>query len=360
MYTVEELAIITLDSLSGLEYKHKNSILNAIEDLSKLFSLDENVFQKIALIIGEAKSNAVKLAFDREYVKKLLNDMQDRNIVAITFLSDGYPERLKQIAAFPLVIYAKGRVELLKNENPFAIVGSRKTLPYATKFASYIAKEVSDLGGVVVTGSAIGGDRSAILGALDSGNVISVLAHGHDCVYPESNRSLIEKVEKKGLVISEYPFSVASRSWMFPVRNRIIAGLSRGVLVVSGEMDSGARHTANYALEFNREIFALPYSIGITSGSLCNHLIKSGAYLCEGIEDVCQCLDVEDREKEESISLDEEEKKVYYAIKNGCDNANSLIAECGLKIFELTPIISSLEIKGLIVKMLGNKYKSIK
>ncbi len=359
MYNEDESAIIALDSIIGLEYKHKRAILKVVKNPRDLLNFDAFVFDKVAEIIERAKANTVRMAFTKQYFSDVMKELDEKHIRAITYLSSDYPKLLKEVAAPPLVLYVKGNVSLLSSIC-FGIVGSRKTLPYALKFAENMAQSLTDSGVTIVTGSAVGGDRAAILGALKSGRIISVLAHGHDMIYPESNRELIEKVEKCGLVVSEYPPKAPARAWSFPVRNRIIAGLSRGVLIISGEKTSGARHTANYALEANRDVFALPYSIGIASGELCNDLIKNGAYLCDSQNDILDDLGIKKDEEKPQILLEPQEELVYVAIKDGADNVNSLIAATKLKIFEIAPIISSLELKGFVVRLAGNKFKAIK
>lgn len=358
-YDLNDLAIIALDNLGITDYDKKRDVLKLFNSPYELLTVSDEKLAIIGKIIGENKIGGLKLSLNREYIDEITDNLDKKSITAITYLSKKYPALLKETPLAPLVIYAKGNIDLL-NSNCFAIVGSRKTLPNSLKISENIASELSSLGITVVTGSADGGDRSAILGALSSGNIISVLAHGHDMIYPESNRDLIEKVASSGLVISEYPPSFPARSWTFPIRNRIIAGLSRGVLIISGEKKSGARHTANFATEYNREVFALPYSIGIKSGELCNELIKNGAYLCDSVDDITFALGIDKQEKEEKIDLSVEESAVYIAIKDGLDSAVLLMNKTGLKAYEIMPILSSLELKGLIVKLMGNKFKAVK
>lgn len=358
MYNNDELAIICLDSIIELEYKHKTKILSLVKSPRELLNLKGEVISKIYDILGNAKGKSLCLCFEKEYSNQVIFELEKRNIVAVTYLSKNYPKSLNEIDFKPLIIYAKGNLGLL-NKNKFAIVGSRKTLTYALKFCEDLSKNLSENGIVIVSGSAEGGDRSALIGSVESGNVISILAHGHDLVSPESNRQLIEKIANKGLVISEYPPKVPPRAWTYPIRNRLIAGLSEGVLIISGEMKSGAKYTGDFAIEFNKNLFALPYSIGIKSGELCNYYIKNGAYLCDNVKDVLDTFNLT-YEQKPKIELFGNEKLVYEAILNGCDNANSLMIECNLKIFQLTSIISSLELKGLVVKLLGNKLKAVK
>ena len=297
--------------------------------------------------------------FDKKYHDYVFAGLEKHQTVCVTLYSEGYPQLLKQTDIPPLVLYCNGNTGLLKKEKTFAIVGSRKCLPYAIELAKDFSGKIAKGGAVVVTGSAGGADKAAIDGAVESGNLISVIAGGIGHIYPEYNKTAILKVAETGLVVSEQSPDCAVKPWMFPVRNRIIAGLSKGVLIVGGDRESGARHTANYAADYGREVFAFPYSIGIKSGELNNELIKSGCNLCDDINDIFDFLKIKEN-TEDKISLKGDEAVIYAAIKDGFDDVNKLVLKTDKKMFELAPILSSLEIEGLIVKMAGNKYKTVK
>lgn len=356
--TLEERAIVILDSLEALEYKNKVGVISLLDSLSELFSLSGEKRDALTKLLGEARVKTLLLAFGGDYEETVTDGLEETGTIPLTYLSENYPEDLKGLPAYPLVLYANGNVDLLK-EKRFAIVGSRKCLPFATALVKDYAATVSSLGGVVVTGSAGGADKSAIEGASESGNIISVLAGGIRHVYPEYNKRLIEDLAKNGLVLSEQNPSVSPKPWMFPVRNRIIAGLAKGVLIAGGERDSGARHTADFAAEYGREVFAFPYSIGIATGELNNNLIKNGAALCDSVDDILDFLGLEKRE-EETLELEEEEKLVFEYVKSGVCDVASLAEKTGMKMYELAPALSSLEISGYIVKMAGNVYRAVK
>ncbi|MBO7368657.1 MAG: DNA-processing protein DprA [Clostridia bacterium] len=147
---------------------------------------------------------------------------------------------------------------------------------------------------------------------------------------------------------------------MFPVRNRIIAGLSLGTLIVGGDKKSGARHTALYAAEYGRQVYAFPYSIGIASGELNNELIKEGCLLCDSVDDIFELLKIEKTETSVNEALSDDERAVYLAIKEGRADVKEIIEKTGKKMNELAPILSLLEIEGYIVKLAGNKFKTVK
>lgn len=358
-YSLNEIAIIVLDSIIELEYKHKKSVFSKFDEPKDVFSNSDKTKEIIYSLFERPLANVIVSSFSEVYFKHIISKYEKLGTKVVTYLSEDYPEELKHIDSPPLCLYCNGNTELLKKDKKFSIVGSRKSLTDINQLTKNIAATLSENNVVVVTGSAGGADTSSIEGALSSGNIISVLAGGITYVYPSYNKRLIEKVEKSGLVVSEHQPSTPSKPWMFPVRNRLIAGLSSGVLITSGSKTSGARHTANFALDYGKEVFAFPYSLGITSGELPNFLIKSGANLCEGVEDILNFLGVEDT-KDEQTELDGDEKIVYELIKSGISEVDEILKKLQIQMYELAPTLSMLELEGLIVKLAGNKYKIVK
>ena len=232
-------------------------------------------------------------------------------------------------------------------------------MPNILKITEDYAKRLSESGVVIVTGVAGGGDLSAIKGAISSGNLICVSACGADNLHREFTRDYIKKVIDTCLLISEYPPRVVAMPYFYPFRNRIIAGLSSGTLVVSGNLKSGTRYTVNYALDYGKEVFAFPYGIGVTSGDLCNQVIKDGAYLVTDLSDITEVLGFEIG-KEGEIELSQTETAVLTAIKSGKITVDDIIEEVGIKVYELIPTLTALEIKRLIVKNGAGEYSQTK
>ena len=361
-YDKDKRAVILLDSLIGFEYKHKIKILSLVGSPSLLFEKPKAVRDYLSECAGEAKANTVLSAItDKDYEKAVFAELESVDAECVTLYEDRYPALLKETDLPPLVLYCNGNVDLLGAEYPFAIVGSRKCLPNALTLATDFARTLSEKGVTIVTGSAGGADEAAAKGAFDSGRLVSVIAGGIKHVYPAYNKNFIEAVAKKGLVVSEQPPDCQPKPWMFPMRNRIIAGLAKGTLIVGGDKKSGARHTAERANFYGREVFCFPYSIGIASGELCNSLIKDGAFLCDDVNDVLCSLGItEETIEEKAIELDGDEYDVYSAIKDGFDDVNKIVVRTNKKMHELAPILSMLEIEGYIVKLAGNKYKAVK
>lgn len=360
IYTIEEKAIIFIDGFLNLDYKHKRGIIDNYSNLGDLFTnpeigieyLNENGLTKYV--------NSFTLAIKENFIDKLLDKYEERGLTCITEVSENYPEELISLPINPLTLYCKGNIDLLVADKKFSIVGSRKTLPQYLKLTKQFSESLSSKGIVVVTGVAVGGDLSAIEGALNSGNLILTLAGGHDFIKSEINRDyIIKTIENGGLVISEYPPEVPTLAYHYPVRNRIIAGLSQGVLIVSGESTSGTRHTASFALDYGKEVFTFPYTLGTYGGELPNSLIKEGAYLVTELSDISEVLSF-NLDKGDKILLTEDENKIIKAMKDGNALVDDIVLSTNLKIYEVIPLLTSLEIKGVIVKTGGNEYSLAK
>lgn len=357
-YTKEEKCLLWLDSFSNLEYKHKNYLYKAIISSSQIKTEIERQKSYITENMGESEYNTIYNSANQVYFDFVLDNLERKNVTAITIVSKDYPKDLRDTQIPPLVLYAKGNIDLLKEEK-LGIVGSRRSLPLSKGIAKSYAKGLSDAGYVIVTGIAEGVDSAVIESVLNcNGKIISVIAGGFDNLYPKSNQSLFDKVVEKGLVLSEQPPEVKSQPYFFPVRNRIIAGLSKGVIIISAAKRSGTFYTAEYAEEYNKDVFAVPYSVGIESGAGCNELIKRGAILTDDYIDVLDYYGVEKQEKK--ISLTPLESEVVECLKDGEMHVEQICAKLNKKIFEISPQLSILEIKGVVVRSGNNKYSLIR
>ena len=350
IYTKSEQDLIVLNSFEALTAKEKRFLS---EDGSVDFAKNAPTLIKS---LTERVYNNVKADFsDGEYRQKVLSALEERGVKCLTLLSQGYPERLKKIPEPPLVLYCKGNTKLLETRC-FGVVGSRRTLPNILKECQKISGELAKKF-TVVSGLADGADSAAIGGAIESGKVISVLAYGFDYCYPAINQTLMERLVKSGLVISEYPPETQPRSFYFPQRNRIIAALSDGVLVVSAGKKSGALITADYAFGYSRRVFAFPYGLGVASGEGCNALIKIGAKLVENAADIYEALGESYEKEEKKVSLSDDEKSALQIIREAGEAfAPEIAQKMGKQPFEIIATLSSLEIKRLVVRLGGNRY----
>lgn len=208
---------------------------------------------------------------------QILTDCQRLGISILTIQDAAYPERLRQIDTPPCVLYVKGSLPQLDQEAAIAIVGARQASPYGVAAARRLGHDLARQGAVVVSGSARGVDSAALQGAIQAGGrVVSVLGNGIDVVYPQGAESLYEDVTASGALVSEYPPGTEPKGAHFPVRNRLIAGLSLGVVVAEGTETSGSLITARWALEQGRDVFAIPGNIDSAMSRGPNGLIRRG------------------------------------------------------------------------------------
>lgn len=222
--------------------------------------------------------------------ERILADCDRLGVTILTLQDAQYPERLRQLPDPPAVLYVKGKLYHFDNEVAVGVVGARRATPYGIKVAGQLGLELTRQGALVVSGIARGIDSAALRGALQAGGgPVSVLGNGVDVYYPETNRELYEDVAAAGALISEYPPGTRPNGRFFPVRNRIISGLSLGIAVVEGTETSGSLITARLALDQNRDVFAVPGGIDAPESQGPNLLIAKGeAYLIRSAWDILQ------------------------------------------------------------------------
>ncbi|MCI5105222.1 MAG: DNA-processing protein DprA [Pseudomonadales bacterium] len=220
----------------------------------------------------------------------------ETNNALLVYEQSAYPPRLREIDCPPPVLAVRGDAGVL-TEPQLAIVGSRKCSSYGRRTSFWLGRELADCGLGITSGLAVGVDAAAHQGALsaagDKGASIAVVATGLDTVYPRQHRPLMESLIEKGAVVSEFPLGTPPRAAHFPQRNRLISGLSQGVLVIEAGLRSGSLITARLAMEQNREVFALPGRIDNALARGCHHLLRNGAKLIEGPADILEELNPE-------------------------------------------------------------------
>lgn len=288
--------------------------------------------------------------------------MLSSKIKTIKKSSKEYPKILKEIHNAPEQLYVRGALPKDCNLN-FAIVGTRSASDYGKTLAFKIAKELSELGFNIVSGLALGIDTQAHLGALQGrGKTIAVLgsAIDNDSVYPSINLKLVDKIiNLGGAVISEYAPKTKSEIWFFPERNRIIAGLSRGVLVVEAPEKSGALITARLALEQNREVFAVPGSIFSKNSFGTNNLIKGGAKMVTSVDDILEEFNLTDLKPQAMKTLEnnlsKEEALILKTIETEPLHVDKICEIAKMPMNQTLSTISTLEIQG-IIKNIGGKF----
>ncbi|MBI1356979.1 MAG: DNA-protecting protein DprA [Acidobacteria bacterium] len=269
---------------------------NAIR-LVKIFGFPERIFHsslselEAALPkLRKATAEAIHSGLTFEDAADALRKAEGLGVEIIPFQDPRYPQQLKEIFDPPLLLYALGREELLARPQ-VAMVGTRSPTPYGRAVAEKMGREIAAAGLTHVSGMARGVDACSHRGALQKGgDTIAVLGTGVDVPYPRENRALYEAIREEGLVISEFPLGTSPRPENFPIRNRIISGMSLGVMVVEGAQYSGSLITARLALDQGREVFAIPGSIVSPQSWGPNLLIKDGAKLVQDIGDVIEEL----------------------------------------------------------------------
>ncbi len=269
-----------------------------------------------------------------------------------------YPREWLGLSSPPKTLYALGNTQLLERRK-LAVVGSRRTPLGALKLGAKIAEELS-YSLTLVTGTADGGDTAAVEGALQgSGEIICLLAGGFSSL-PQSNLPLLERVVKRGLILSPHAFDTPVRSFSYEYRNELLAALCEGVFVLGAGEKSGALITAKYAKQTGKPIFALPYAPNTAAGAGCNALIKEGGYLTECAGDITCRLGVELQAKKEKPVLTPEEERVYeYLREAGETHAGVLAQQTQVPAYKLRALLSSLEVKGIVVSVGGNRYSIV-
>ena len=312
--------------------------------------------QKIVDLIVESR-NSYKP--DKEIAK-----LKRLNIGYITIFDKEYPAQLKELPDAPAILYVKGDVDILKLPS-LAIVGSRKFTQYGKLMANKLAKDVSDAGLVVVSGLALGIDAVAHQATLEvQGKTIGVLGCGLNQIYPIANSNLAkEVVNTGGVIISELSPGTPPLKQNFPARNRIIAGLSLGTLVIEAAEESGSLITALSALEYNREVFAVPGNVNSETSIGTNRLIQKGAKLVINADDIFDELNIEVKSNQQKAKAlaprtDEEEMILELISRDGAV-IDKIVQQSGLNIIVISTTLTIMEMKGMVENVGGIYHKKV-
>ena len=353
--TTEEL--ILLNMIDGVGSIRLHGLLKEFKSPSGI--LDAG-FESLAGVkgIGKVIAGAISTARSKYDINKELELIRDSGAEVITFFDKRYPENLKDIYDPPVLLYVKG---ILKPEDKLsvAIVGSRRCTQYGLNTAERIAAGLAFSGITVVSGLARGIDTAAHKGALkNGGRTIAVLGNGLCSVYPPENKSIADDIIKNGAVISEFPMEMLPHKQNFPCRNRIISGISKGVLVVEAAEKSGALITADFAAEQGRDVFAVPGEINKPSSSGTNKLIRDGAKLIESVDDIIEELGIErkrdvHKEKGQKILSGAHEQDIYDMLSDEPCDIDTIAEGLSLKSQQATTALLKMELKGIIRQLPG-------
>ena len=393
-----------LATKSGLSDRKKMAVLRAFQDPEDAFYAES--YEKIeGLTVDE-----LAVLQDRSLTdaKRILAQCTDKDIHILTFGDKEYPTRLKNISDPPLVLYYKGQLPDLDGAPVIGVVGTREATPYGCTTARRMGYQIAKCGGLLVSGCAKGIDAMAMGGALQAdGMLVGVLGNGVDVVYPPCNRWLFSEMERRGCLISEFPPETPPSKWNFPKRNRIISGLSCGVLVVEAPERSGALITARQAAEQGRDVFVVPGNVDVPTCAGSNGLLRDGAMavltgwdiLSEyqaAYPDKVGCADEalpepekappmvaqeplvpkkEQKPKKKKLKkiidkfkrepyidvekklppLSAEEQAVVDQLKQGERLTDEVIAGCGLPSGKVLSVLTMLQVKGVIERLPGNR-----
>ncbi len=297
-----------------------------------------------------------------------LRRIADSGVHILTPWDPGYPPMLREIYDPPMVLYVKGSIQPA-DRNGVALVGSRLTTPYGQDVARKLAYQLAFTGVTVVSGGARGIDTAAHQGALSAkGRTIAVLGTGINRVFPPENAELYERIAAHGAVLTQFPFNRPADKQSFPIRNRIVAGMTQGTVVVEANLNSGALITANFATEYGRQVFAVPGRIDSPRSKGCHELIKQGAKLCEGAEDILTEFEYlfppTNRPASPAttgtlpgLTLSDPESRVMTALGEGTEHTtDDVIRATGLPASAASVALFSLELKKLVRQLPGKLY----
>lgn len=295
------------------------------------------------------------LSLDREMEK-----VERAGVTLITMADDAYPRLLREISSPPLLLYVRGELTH-SDEHAVAIVGTRRATPYGREVTRRLSQDFAQAGVTVVSGLARGIDAVAHQVTLDNGGrTIAVLGSGVDVIYPPEHRRLADEVVEQGALVSEFPLGTKPDAPNFPVRNRLISGLSLGVVVVEAPRRSGALITANFAADQGRTVYAVPGSILASASEGPIQLLRDGATLAASAEDVLSDLNLSTRQAEfqtrQMLPTSEEEATLLQRLDGEPHHIDEIALETGMHISRLSALLLELQLKGFVRNVGGQHY----
>ncbi len=329
--------------------------------LLKVFHQPEDIlkapFEKLMAVPGIGPQIAAKItSLKKEDLEREFLAAEKQGLKILTLEDADYPENLKNIPDAPIVLYVRGE---LKPQDKLAIgiVGSRQASIYGLNNAKKFAYELAERGFTIVSGMARGIDTCAHRGGLAAGGrTIAVMGSGFNHIYPPENKELAGEIAQSGAVLSEFPMDAEPFPYNFPRRNRVISGLSQGVLVVEAARNSGALITADFALEQGRDVFALPGQVDSLRAFGTNGLIKQGAKLVSCVDDIMEEFALEANTHQAPQAQETNESRVYGLIHDEPTQLDDLLEKSNLDISDISGILVSLQIKRLVRELPGKQF----
>ena len=317
--------------------------------------------------IGEDTADAIAQWEKNVDLAAELKRIADFGCRILTQADEEYPVSLREIYDPPIVLYLKGALTA-QDKNAVAVVGSRQVSHYGVETARKLAYQLAYVGVTVVSGGARGIDTAAHLGAIAAkGRTVAVLGNGINIVFPPENKDLFDRIAEHGAVMTQFPFNRPADRQSFPIRNRIVAGMTLGTVVVEAGLNSGALITSNFANEYGRQVFAVPGRIDSPQSKGCHDLIKKGAKLCEGAEDILSEFEYlfpgSNRPPSAAatgvlpaLTLSEQEQKVFDLLGREETGIDEVIRGSGLPPSAVSVALLSLEMKRLVRQLPGKMF----
>jgi len=360
-YSVMEQYWVWLSSVEGIGPRKFYHLLSLFSDARDVW---ENIRDDRLKFLGPKTLAKLKAARDERYFYQLFAKLETNGIRAVTRVSDAYPARLTRTVDAPPTLYVKGEADL-NSERMFAIVGSRRCTRDGERAAREFAGQLSREGVTVVSGLAHGIDSAAHTGAVNAKcPTVAVLGCGPDIVYPPENLKLYGSIlDNGGAIVSEYLPGIPPLPGNFPSRNRIISGMSRGVLIVEGAKRSGAMITVDYANDQGRDVFAVPGSIYSPLSATPNQLIVDGAVPAISAWEILEYYRWSQRPTDEgakkpATEMSEEEEKLVAPLREQSLTMSELCNITGFSVQQVNSLLTILELRGIIEKQPGGEYRA--
>ena len=360
-------ALIALNLIEGVGPVRARSLLEHFGDAPKILSASQHELLRIPNIGGDTAESIFNWEKSVDLAGELKR-IQDFGCHVLISSDINYPAPLREIYDPPLVLYVWGNLTP-KDKNAVAMVGSRMTTHYGIETARKLAYQLAYTGVTVVSGGARGIDTAAHQGALSvKGRTIAVLGTGINLIFPTENAELFKRIAANGAVITQFPFNRPADKQSFPIRNRIVAGMTLGTVVVEANLSSGALITANFATEYGRQVFAVPGRIDSPRSKGCHDLIKKGAKLCEGVEDILSEFEYLFPASNKpasagetgvlpALELNENEQKVFVTVAADDETSiDEIIRASSLPSSAVSVALFSLEMKRLVKQLPGKLF----
>lgn len=356
--------LLGLHEYDGIGWKTIANILSKDEEWERAveFSaadwIDRGLTPERAILLSQQ--------FTTRWIEQRMKILHDKGIQVITYFDRSYPILMKELGRAPWILYAKGNTSLLSNMS-IAMVGTRIPTAYGRKIGSWLAEELCEKGITIVSGLARGIDGICHKAALDcGGSTIAVLGTAIDIPYPPEHTALYQSIADAGLIVSEYPVGMKGHPGLFPQRNRIIAGITHGTVVVEADARSGSLITADLALEAGRDVFAIPGPITSPKSKGTLELIKQGAKMVTEPNDILEeyvgLISMSQDKPELSPQhnlLTDDERHIYHMLEQGINEFDELLTQSGSDFGLLHSVLLSLIMKKTVVQLPGSVFKII-